>query len=141
MIMWEGHTPIVKRIHGILARVSKTGCGTEGEMIDWKRVEELRNEIGADDFLEVTGMFMEEADQTIVALSGDLLPREVEGQLHFLKGSALNLGLVELAAICQEGERQGAADHRATVDLTRVVAVYHASKVAFLGGLARDTAA
>jgi histidine phosphotransfer protein HptB len=110
-------------------------------MIDWKRVDELRNEIGADDFLEVAGMFLDEADQTIAALSGGLSAREVEGQLHFLKGSALNLGLADLAAICQEGERLAAAGHGATVELTRVVMVYHASKVAFLGGLARDTAA
>lgn len=110
-------------------------------MIDWRRVEELRDEIGADDFLEVAGMFLDEADQTIDTLSGGLSVREIEGQLHFLKGSALNLGLADLAAICQEGERQAATGDGAAVDLNRVVASYNASKLAFLGGLAQETAA
>jgi histidine phosphotransfer protein HptB len=110
-------------------------------MIDWKRVEELRDEIGADDFLEVAAMFLEEADQTINSLSGGLSAREIEGQLHFLKGSALNLGLADLATICQEGERQAATGDGAAVDLTRVAVVYNASKAAFLGGLAQETAA
>jgi histidine phosphotransfer protein HptB len=77
-------------------------------MIDWKRVEELREEIGTDGFVEVADMFLDEAEGAVRALISGLPDNEVEGQLHFLKGSALNLGLSELASICQEGERKAA---------------------------------
>lgn len=108
-------------------------------MIDWKRIDELKQEIGEADFVEVAGMFLEEADQTISTLSGDLGPGEVESLLHFLKGSALNLGLSDVAAVCQDGEKRAGAG--AGVDPAQIVAVYHASRAALLGWLARDSSA
>ena len=110
-------------------------------MIDWKRVEELKDEIGPDDFSEVADMFLQEADETVSALGGGLAEQDVESQLHFLKGSALNLGLSELAAICQDGERKAAAGQAGQVDLSRVVAVYQASRAAFVSGMAQGSAA
>ena len=110
-------------------------------MIDWKRVEDLREEIGDDDFVEVADMFLEEADQTIRSLGAGMAPQDIEGQLHFLKGSALNLGLSDLAAVCQDGETRAAAGQGACVDLAQIAAVYHASRAALMNRLARDTAA
>ncbi len=110
-------------------------------MIDWKRVEELRDEIGEEDFVEVADMFLEEAEQTITILNGGLDADEVEAQLHFLKGSALNLGLSDLAAICQDGERRAAAGQGAKVDLAQIAVVYRASRAALMGRLAKDSAA
>ncbi len=115
-------------------------------MIDWKRVEELQQEIGADGFAEVAQMFLDEADQAARALAAGPAPEEVEAQLHFLKGSALNLGLSDLAAICQDGERKAAAGYGALVDLVQVTRIYHASRAHLLVGLqaqpmARVTAA
>lgn len=110
-------------------------------MIDWKRVEDLRDEIGDDDFAEVAGMFLEEADQTVARLALGLAAAEVESQLHFLKGSALNLGLSDLAAICQQGERLAASGCAAQVDLSIVVAIYQASRTAFSGGLKKGSVA
>jgi HPt (histidine-containing phosphotransfer) domain-containing protein len=115
-------------------------------MIDWKRVEELQREIGADGFAEVAQMFLDEADQAARALAAGPAPDEVEAQLHFLKGSALNLGLSDLAAICQDGERKAAAGYGALVDLAQVTRVYQASRAHLLIGLqtqpvARVTAA
>jgi histidine phosphotransfer protein HptB len=107
-------------------------------MIDWKRVEELRQEIGADGFVEVADMFLEEAEGAVKALLSGLPSDEVESQLHFLKGSALNLGLSELAAICQDGERKAAAGYGALVDSAQVAAVYQASRMSLLGGLSSD---
>ena len=104
-------------------------------MIDWKRVEELRTEIGPDGFAEVAEMFLEEAEATVQTLVSGPLPEEVEGQLHFLKGSALNLGLSDLAAICQTGERKAAMGRAAEVDTAAVAAVYHVSREALLDGL------
>lgn len=107
-------------------------------MIDWKRVEELREEIGADGFVEVADMFLDEAEGAVRALVSGLPPEEVEGQLHFLKGSALNLGLSELAAICQDGERRAAA--RQPVDMSQVAAIWQASRAGLLGGLSAGQA-
>jgi histidine phosphotransfer protein HptB len=55
-------------------------------MIDWKRVEELKEEIGIDGFVEVVDMFLDEAEGAVRALISGLPEGEVEGQLHFLKG-------------------------------------------------------
>jgi HPt (histidine-containing phosphotransfer) domain-containing protein len=107
-------------------------------MIDWRRVEELREEIGADGFVEVADMFLDEAEGAVRALLAGLPPAEVEAQLHFLKGSALNLGLSDLAAICQEGERRVSSGQ--TVDMAQVAAIWQASRAGLLGGLSADRA-
>lgn len=109
-------------------------------MIDWKRVEELKEEIGADGFVEVADMFLDEAEGAVRALISGLPDHEVEGQLHFLKGSALNLGLSELAAICQEGERKAAAGHAALIDMMQVATIWRASRAGLLGGISSDRA-
>lgn len=109
-------------------------------MIDWKRVDELKAEIGVDGFAEVADMFLDEAEGAVKALLRGIPAEEVEGQLHFLKGSALNLGLSELAAICQDGERMAAAGEGALVDVTLVASVWRASRASLLGGLATDRA-
>jgi HPt (histidine-containing phosphotransfer) domain-containing protein len=115
----------------------ETGCSA---MIDWKRVEELKEEVGADGFVEVADMFLDEADGAVRALVAGLPAEEVEGQLHFLKGSALNLGLSDLAAICQEGERKAAAGQGAAVDTAQVAAIWHASRLGLLGSLSPNQA-
>ena len=109
-------------------------------MIDWKRVEELKEEIGADGFVEVADMFLDEAEGAVRALISGLPENEVEGQLHFLKGSALNLGLSELAAICGEGERKAAVGHAALIDMMQVATIWRASRAGLLGGLSADRA-
>jgi histidine phosphotransfer protein HptB len=109
-------------------------------MIDWTRVDELRAEIGADGFAEVADMFLEEADQAVQTLLAGLPAEEVEGQLHFLKGSALNLGMADLAAICQDGERKAAAGHGALVDMQRVATIYQSSRQMLLDQLSTKVA-
>jgi histidine phosphotransfer protein HptB len=118
------------------------GCFlAEGEMIDWARVDELRSEIGQDDFMEVVDMFLEEADGVIVQLTAPPDLSQVESQLHFLKGSALNLGLTDLAALCQDGERLATIGGAAAVNLQQVADVYSASRKLFLDTLNRSAAA
>lgn len=109
-------------------------------MIDWDRVNELRSEFGEGGFAEVVGLFLEEADEVVTQLGLGLTADQVEGRLHFLKGSALNLGLTELAALCQDGERRAAQGGGGAVDLARVVACYAASKRAFQEGVERAAA-
>ena len=86
-------------------------------------------------------MFLEEAEEAVQALIRGLPPDAIESQLHFLKGSALNLGLAELAALCQDGERKAAQGLGAEVDTDRVADVYAASRAELMGGLAQGRAA
>ena len=103
-------------------------------MIDWSRVEDLKADIGAEDFLEVVGMFLEEVDEVIGRLTRGRSPETLEHDLHFLKSSSLNLGFSDFARLCSEGERDAAVDH--PVDLAPILASYAASRAAFHAGLA-----
>lgn len=109
-------------------------------MIDWERVQELRSEIGPDSFMEVVEMFLEEADGVAERLSCGIPDAELEAELHFLKGSALNLGLDDLAGLCQAGERAAAKGDARSVDTANVMQVYAASKSALLDGLQAEPA-
>lgn len=95
-------------------------------MIDWERVAELRAEVGEDGFAEVIALFLDETDEVTARLgaaTGDLCR-----DLHFLKGSALNLGFRQLAQLCQEGERKCALGAQAEVDVSALIQLYRSSK-------------
>jgi HPt (histidine-containing phosphotransfer) domain-containing protein len=77
-------------------------------MIDWDRVASLRGEIGAADFTEVVEMFLAESDAVVARLLAGKPDPTLESDLHFLKGSALNLGFRHLAALCSAGEKRAA---------------------------------
>ena len=109
-------------------------------MIDWDRVKELRDEIGADDFMEVAAMFLDEADEAVARLTPGLSAKAIEADLHFLKGAALNLGFSALSGLCQDGERRASAGDT-KVDLDSVHKAYADSKAAFEGGVAQAFAA
>ncbi|QYZ69158.1 Hpt domain-containing protein [Neotabrizicola shimadae] len=95
-------------------------------MIDWLRMAELRDEIGQDGFDEVVDVFLEEAGEVVIRLDrGPTLE-----DLHFLKGSALNLGFVAVAQLCQEGERLLAAGGRP--DPQPIAAAFRAAREAVL---------
>lgn len=103
-------------------------------MIDWARVTELRDEIGAEDFGDVVALFLEEANDVVGKLPGFTDAKSLESGLHFLKGSALNLGFSELARLCQEGERN-AAGGLIPGNVAAVIACYDVSKACFDAGL------
>jgi histidine phosphotransfer protein HptB len=102
-------------------------------VIDWSRVQELKLEIGPDDFEEVVSLFLEEADQTVGSLTSLTEAVSMQHSLHFLKGSALNLGFTELAHLCQEEERR-AASGNTDIAMDAVATVYQRSRVEFLTG-------
>ena len=110
-------------------------------MIDWARVNDLRSEIGDDDFLEVVAMFLEETDEVVANLDGSPDIDQIESRLHFLKGSALNLGLCDLAALCQNGEKSSAMGNGLSVDLREVTASYRAAKSLLLASFGGSKAA
>lgn len=108
-------------------------------MIDWDRLNELRSEIGDDDFAEVVDLFLLEADEVIARISVGAGPAMLEADLHFLKGAALNLGFRAFAALCQHGEKHAAAG-RCDIDLGAVKDCYQQSKTTLLRGTAQAAA-
>ena len=109
-------------------------------MIDWERVKDLRSEIGADDFDEVSSLFLEEADEAIERLISGAPAKALEADLHFLKGAALNLGFAALARLCQDGERL-ASEGSTDIDLAAVHKAYFSSKASFALGMKQAFAA
>lgn len=109
-------------------------------MINWGRIEELQNEIGADDFAEVAQLFMEETDDVMARLGKSASATALCADFHFLKGAALNLGLDALAALCQTAEQRSAAGSM-DIDLDEVRLIYNQSRQALEAGIARDSAA
>lgn len=104
-------------------------------MIDWTRITVLRAEIGEDDLQEVIGLFLEETDEVIARLDEGVDVAELESLLHFLKGSALNLGFSDLADVCQDGERKAAIGEGAAIDLEVVINLYCTSRTTFMDGM------
>lgn len=101
-------------------------------MIDWSRVDELVDEIGAEDFGEVVELFLDEVENAIVQLEGDAgNPVVVEEQMHFLKGASLNLGFEALAQLCNKGEKSAAAGRPDVVTPAEVRQAYEESKQRF----------
>jgi HPt (histidine-containing phosphotransfer) domain-containing protein len=101
-------------------------------MIDWERVAALRDEVGPEDFDEVVEIFLEEVDAEIGALDAALPQPELEAKLHFLKGSALNLGFSDFSGLCQQGEIGLKNNSGGAVDLDQITSTYFASRDAFL---------
>lgn len=104
-------------------------------MIDWNRVTELRDEIGAEDFGDVVEIFLEEVEEEIAKLDDTLDAQGLESTLHFLKGSAMNLGFLVFSGLCQQGESAAASGAGDGVDLTEITNAYDASKQEFLASL------
>ena len=105
-------------------------------MIDWGRIEDLQAEIGPDGFAEVVELFLDEVEEVVMRLRTAPDPATYAADLHFLKGSAWNLGFAAFGTLCEDGERQAAAGRPDGVDLPRIIDSYFASKEAFLTGLA-----
>ncbi len=104
-------------------------------MIDWDRVEALREEVGTEDFDEVVELFLHEVDEEIENLSVDDGRTELAEKLHFLKGSALSLGFREFSGLCQSGEAALSHDASAQVDIGALHASYQSSRAVFLSEL------
>jgi HPt (histidine-containing phosphotransfer) domain-containing protein len=88
-------------------------------MIDWIRIDELRDEVGQDDFGDIVGVFFEEVQEALENLRRADTVVTLLGQLHFLQGSALNLGFSNFAAICRNEENSLQKDPSYKVELIR----------------------
>ncbi len=105
-------------------------------MINWKRVNELRDEIGPEDFAEVVELFLEEVEKVIEKLREAPDFGTLGEDLHFLKGSALNLGFRSFSILCQTGETASGEGTADSVDIATVLASYEESKIEFQAKLA-----
>lgn len=101
-------------------------------MIDWNRVAALREEVGPEDFDEVVELFLEEVDEEIDGLLALKDSATIVEKLHFLKGSALNLGFSDFSILCQAGESSLTADPSESVDLSAVKSSYCKAREHFL---------
>lgn len=107
-------------------------------MINWSRVNELREEVGQEDFDEVVTLFLSEVEERLEEMI--IAARNSEDDMHFLKGSALNLGFVQLAELCQKGETMASSGSAPTITAEEIIAVYTESKTHFLQQEARHVA-
>lgn len=96
-------------------------------MIDTDRLNELRDEVGADDLAEVVALFCDEVEEVLGLLDG-APPDAAPSHLHFLKGSALNIGFSRVSALCRDQEDLMRADASVVPDVGRIRAAYNESK-------------
>lgn len=80
-------------------------------------------------------LFLEEVEEVVTRLKQDADVNELENDLHFLKGSAMNLGFSEFSALCQDGELRAAEGRGDEINLSKVVECYTVSKIAFVTDL------
>ena len=73
-------------------------------MINWDRIAELQAEVGEDGIEEVIEIFIDEVRETVGELKAPEHGVALGDKLHFLKGSAQNIGLEELSSICAREE-------------------------------------
>ncbi|MEM6372076.1 MAG: Hpt domain-containing protein [Pseudomonadota bacterium] len=110
-------------------------------MIDWQRVQSLKEEIGDEDFGEIVPLFIDEVSEITQRLGQDVDMSTLEEDLHCLKGSALNLGFSEFSDLCHHGESLAAQGKPEAVDVRAILASFDTSKRAFLAGLQDGVAA
>ena len=109
-------------------------------MIDWKRIDFLREEVGDEALPEVVALFLEETGEAVDGLraivSGAAAPAAPPGmaaRMHFLAGSAGQLGLTRMRALAASAE-DAARDGRA-IDPAPVVDAYDVARAELVAGL------
>ncbi len=110
-------------------------------MIDWARVRQLQDEVGAEDFHEVIDLFLEEVGFVITRLENLQDRSKLSEEMHFLKGSALSLGFKEFSDLCHDGEIAAAGGDAESVDVEAILSCYDSSKTIFLAEYEQKLAA
>lgn len=96
-------------------------------MINWDRIEELRDEVGDDGLAEVLTLFCGEMEEVLDLLQ-TAAPDTLPAHLHFLKGSALNIGLDGVCELCQAAESKLFTDPAYRPELPEIHSAYLAAK-------------
>ena len=100
-------------------------------MINTARIQELKEEVGEDDLFEVIELFCDEVEDVLQSLESTP-QNEMAAQLHFLKGSALNIGLDGVSELCRAEEVRLKDNPSAAPDVAGIRAAYTTSKAALL---------
>lgn len=79
-------------------------------MLDMERIDELRNDFGVEDFEEIVALFLKEVEQCLTQIASPDC-KDLMGDLHFLKGSASNLGFVLVKTACENAENNPSAEN------------------------------
>ena len=103
-------------------------------MIDHVRLAELREEVGEDDFAEVLQLFCEEVEETLDRLAKGVFGDLAE-ELHFIKGSALNIGMTEVGHLCQKAEKALRVAVGSRPDIAPIVDAFRSAKDAVLSAI------
>ena len=101
----------------------------------------MQNDVGRDDFDEVVELFLEEVDAHLARFNTTADQGQLAEDLHFLKGSALNLGFVQLSDLCQAGEHALKTGNKDRVDVDEIKVAYEEAKKTLLIELPRLKAA
>ena len=101
-------------------------------MLNSARIDELKSEVGEDDFIEVVSLFCEEVEEVLSELPG-AAASDLPGLLHFLKGSAFNIGLDHVGTLCQAEEARIQKDPGEPPDVSALLSAYQSAKSALLG--------
>ncbi len=94
-------------------------------MFDKGRIEELRQDFDDEDFDEIIMLFLDEVEQRLTEIT-DCDCADISGTLHFLKGSAANLGFVSFNQACELAETT-----QSPHDIAAVARIYEESKQGF----------
>ena len=103
-------------------------------MIDWQQIKQLEEDVGSEDLADVVTLFLAEVDEAIEGLADvpKESPSDVASALHFLKGSAFNLGFQEFGNYCSIGETQAHNGVTSETSFEKVRDLYEESKSVFL---------
>lgn len=101
-------------------------------MIDWTRIDELKDELGEDDFEDVFSIFLEEVQESVDSLKESPTGPALEAILHSVKGNAVTVGFSTLADLAGAGEIK--AGQGAAVDLMQIYQAHAKSKEAYSAG-------
>lgn len=101
-------------------------------MINWSRVKELQEDIGADEIGEVVELILEEVEEVIGRLASSPVEAELEQDMHFLKGCALNLGFDQLGNMCSVAEKLAGKGQVQDIPIAGILEMYAQSKEVFL---------
>ncbi|KAJ57266.1 hypothetical protein ACMU_01860 [Actibacterium mucosum KCTC 23349] len=110
-------------------------------MLDWDRVLELKDEVGEEAFAEVVELFLEEVEEVLTRFRADGVTETIAEDLHFLRGSAMNLGFSDVAEICGAGEKSAKSLGIEMVSLQPLFESYDKSKTMLLSGIDSSFAA
>ncbi|WP_224824289.1 Hpt domain-containing protein [Cognatishimia sp. MH4019] len=101
-------------------------------MIDWTRIEDLKMELGDEDFEEVFRIFLDEVQDSVDSLETAPTNQTLEAILHSVKGNAVTVGFSKLAELAGAGEIS--AGQGADVNLQEIISAHRLSKDAYLAG-------